>query len=99
MDPLLSSRCDRLRSLSWVPEADGSLSGAWDMNEPLTIRMAKQARISRDSGESRWLHEREISEIHDCLSKDRLPLTWDPGSPTACTLATIGEGGHARPAD
>jgi SagB-type dehydrogenase family enzyme len=67
------------------------------MREPLTVRIAEQTRVSRDSGESCWLTEGRAARVFASLSVDALALKHEFGSPTACTLATIAEGARARP--
>lgn len=53
------------------------------MDDPLTIRIARRSRVSRDSGESRWLEETEVLQLRDDLSINRSPLRQEPGSPEA----------------
>lgn len=67
------------------------------MAEPLTVRIADRVRVSRDTGESCWLDGRDANRLRDVLQATPVDLVHDQGAPTACTLASIGEGAHAQP--
>lgn len=65
--------------------------------EGLTIRLGQLNRVSKDGGESRWLSPEEAAAVRQSLMLPNLPLEMQPGSPSACTLASIAEGAQARP--